>query len=299
MPVYKRKYDSGTVLWYYKFQAPGAKRGTLPIREFGFATKREAEDAEAKRRTEEQQKFELAKAGSGVAAAPPKTLSMLLDEFFRQHAEKKLAPKTIERYQEQLACLDPALLAMPLADITPLHLSREWNRLLESGGHTRRDKTPRPLSAKTVRNIAGVVSSAFARARAVGDCGRQPGEAQRAASSEEANEEAAHASRAGHGVRSGHRPLVPTDVSADGGRHRRSPRGGPGASLVGHQGRPDHHRTVAHADQACARFQIHQNRQSARGGDAAVDPWRLSTSTASSRMVSASSSVPTTGPTSI
>ncbi len=70
----------------------------------------------------------------------------------------------MERYREQAACLDPALLSMPLAEITPLHLSREWGRLLHSGGHTRRNKTPRPLSAKTVRNIAGVVSSAFLRA---------------------------------------------------------------------------------------------------------------------------------------
>jgi len=164
MAVYKRKYDSGTALWYFMFQPPSAARGSLPIRQFGFATKREAEDAEANRRTEEQKKYELAKAGSGMAAAPPKTLSMLLEEFFSQHVDKKLAPKTIERYHEQAKCLNPELLAMPLANITPLHLNREWNRLLQTGGHTRRDKTPRPLSAKTVRNIAGVVSSAFLRA---------------------------------------------------------------------------------------------------------------------------------------
>src|ERR1039458_6617583 len=83
MAAYKRKYDSGTELWYFKFQPPGAARGSLPVRGFGFATKRAAEDAEAKRRIEEQQKYELAKAGSGVAAAPPKTLATLLDEFFR------------------------------------------------------------------------------------------------------------------------------------------------------------------------------------------------------------------------
>src|SRR5579863_9867081 len=148
MSAYKRKYLSGTVLWYYKFQRPGAARGTLPIREFGFATKREAEDAEAKRRSEEQLKYELAEAGSGVAAAPPQTLATLLEEFLRQYAEKKLAPKTVERYRELMSCIDPALRAMPLGDITPLHLSREWNRLLESGGHTRKDKKPRPLSAK-------------------------------------------------------------------------------------------------------------------------------------------------------
>jgi integrase len=94
----------------------------------------------------------------------PKTLATLLQEFLRQHVEEKLAPKTSERYHEQAACLAPELLAMPLAEITPLHLNREWSRLLKSGGHHRRTKKARPLSAKTVRNIAGVVSSAFGRA---------------------------------------------------------------------------------------------------------------------------------------
>jgi len=86
-----------------------------------------------------------------VPATVPSTLGTLLDEFMREHAEKKLDAKTIERYREQ----NPTLLAMPLAEIGPLHLSREWNRLLESGGHHRRTKQPRPLLAKTVRNIAG------------------------------------------------------------------------------------------------------------------------------------------------
>jgi hypothetical protein len=43
----------------------------------------EAEAAEARRRVEEQQKLDLAKAGSGVAAKPPTTLALLLSEFFR------------------------------------------------------------------------------------------------------------------------------------------------------------------------------------------------------------------------
>lgn len=50
------------------------------------------------------------------------------------------------------------------APLTLAALNREWNRLLKCGGHTRKSKAPRPMSAKTVRNIAGVVSSAFARA---------------------------------------------------------------------------------------------------------------------------------------
>ena len=164
MPVYKRKSRSGAVGWGYMFSLPGSSRtDRRRISESGFSSKREAADAEARRRTEEQQKVKLEKGGFGVGAAPPKTLAMLLVEFFAQHVDDKLAPKTAERYHEQATYIDPGLLAMPLADITPLHLNREWKRLLACGGHHRRTKAPRPLSKKTVRNIAGVLSSAFSR----------------------------------------------------------------------------------------------------------------------------------------
>src|SRR5260370_26634013 len=119
------------------------------IGEVGFASKREAGDADANRRAQELQKYELAKAGATtVAAALATTLAMLLQEFFRQHAEEKLAPKTVERYRELAAYLTPELLAMPLGEITALHLNREWNRLLKSGGHHRKTKQARPLSGE-------------------------------------------------------------------------------------------------------------------------------------------------------
>ena len=166
MPVFKRKYQSGKTVWRYLFSGPGATRQNRRLfAEVGFVSKQDAIDAEAKRRTEELQKYELAKHGAAtVAAALPTTFAMLLQEFFRQHAEEKLAPKTIERYRELAAYLAPELLAMPLGEITPLHLNREWNRLLKSGGHHRKTRQARPLSAKTVRNVAGLVSSSFARA---------------------------------------------------------------------------------------------------------------------------------------
>ena len=94
----------------------------------------------------------------------PKTLATLLTEFMNSMPRQNLAPKTVERYREMIAYLAPDLLAMNLAEITPLHLSREWARLLKSGGHTRRTEARRAMKPKTVRNIAGVVSSAFARA---------------------------------------------------------------------------------------------------------------------------------------
>jgi integrase len=164
MPVHKNRRN-GKITWFYKFDAPASTReNRIIIQKWGFATKGEAQDAEAARRIEEQDKYELAKTGSGVAAAPPKTLGTLLEEFLRQHAEEKLAPTTIQGYREKAAYLDPELLAMPLNEITPLHLNREWTRLLKSGGHHRKTKEPRPLSRKTVRHVAGLVSSAFSRA---------------------------------------------------------------------------------------------------------------------------------------
>ena len=151
MPVYKRKYRSGKLAWYYQFASSGSTRlDQKLITESGFPTKQEAIAAEAVRRTEEQKKCEMARAGAaGVAAAMPTSLAMLLAEFMKQHAEETLAPKTVERYHEMAAYLAPELLAMDMTAITPLHLSREWTRLLKCGGHTRKSKTPRAMKPKT------------------------------------------------------------------------------------------------------------------------------------------------------
>jgi integrase len=175
MPVHKRKYGSGKIVWYYRFDAPGStKLNRREVKESGFKTKQEAVDPEAARRIDEQKKYEIAKAGpvTAITAELPKTLSGLLQEFFK-YADEKLAPKTAERYREMTAYIAPELCAMPLADIKPLHLSRPWERLLKNGGHSRKG-TPRPMSAKTVRNTAGVISSAFARAIKWGLADRNP-----------------------------------------------------------------------------------------------------------------------------
>src|ERR1700694_163438 len=138
MPVYKRKYRSGKVVWYYQFASSGSTRQNQSlVTESGFATKQEATDAEAVRRAEE---LVRQAATGGVAAPMPTTLAMLLAEFMKQHAEENLAPKTVERYREMAAYLAPELLAMNMTEITPLHLSREWTRLLKCGGHTRKDQ---------------------------------------------------------------------------------------------------------------------------------------------------------------
>jgi hypothetical protein len=58
MPVFKRKYQSGKTVWRYLFSGPGSTRQDRRLfGEVGFASKQEAIGAEAKRRTEELQKY--------------------------------------------------------------------------------------------------------------------------------------------------------------------------------------------------------------------------------------------------
>src|SRR5215813_10305073 len=106
MSAYKRRYRFGQVVWFYQFDGISSTREErVRITESGFSTKREAEDAEANRRIEEQRKRDMAKAGASVVAQVPKTLSMLLEKFFAQQVDEKLAPKTIKRYHEQASYL--------------------------------------------------------------------------------------------------------------------------------------------------------------------------------------------------
>jgi integrase len=162
MAIRKRKWKTAQgvqTAWSYVFDAPGSTReNRKQIFESGFESKKEATDAEVARRIKEQRDFEI---GKMTPAEVPGTLAGLLKEFFSQHGEKSLAAKTLRRYREMADYLDADLLAMQIPAIKPLHLSREWNRLLTSGGRGR--KAGKPLSRKTVRNIAGVVSSAYTR----------------------------------------------------------------------------------------------------------------------------------------
>jgi integrase len=162
MAIRKRKWKTAQgvkTAWSYCFDAPGSTRENRnQVFESGFASKKEATDAEVERRIKEQRDFELQKV---TPADVPGTLAGLLKEFFSEHGAKALAAKTLQRYREMADYLHADLLAMPVPKIKPLHLSHEWNRLLASGGRGR--KAGKPLSRKTVRNIAGLVSSAYTR----------------------------------------------------------------------------------------------------------------------------------------
>ena len=117
------------------------------------------------RRIEEQKKLDLEKAGAGgVAAAMPTTLAMLLAEFMKQHAEEKLAPKT-RRAISRDGSVHRAGTARDEHDRD--HAAASQPRV-DAVAEVRRphaqDQDARAMKPKTVRNIAGLVSSAFVRA---------------------------------------------------------------------------------------------------------------------------------------
>lgn len=162
MSTFKRKTKSGHT-WGFCFDAPGSTREIRKrVTGGGFKTKGAAETAEATARLEAEAQWEAEQRG--VTEAIPKTLRELIEEFFREHGERELAPKTLARYRDHAAALSPAVLEMRLPEVTPLHMTREWSRLSREGGRDRQTKTARSLSAKSVRNIAGFVSSVFAKA---------------------------------------------------------------------------------------------------------------------------------------
>jgi integrase len=148
--IRKRELPSGRVTWEFQLDAGKDADGKRQrITRGGFELKGQAED-ELNRLLAEQQDGALVKP-------TPKTFEEYLNEWFREHAERHCAPKTVERYR-QLAdsYLLPKLGSVPLRDLSALTLERLYNQLRESGG-----KNGRPLSAKTVRHAAGMVHSAL------------------------------------------------------------------------------------------------------------------------------------------
>ena len=59
-------------------------------------------------------------------------------ERILQRARREIPrARILQRYREMAEYLDNDLVAMPFPKIKPLHLSREWNRLLTSEGRGR------------------------------------------------------------------------------------------------------------------------------------------------------------------
>lgn len=140
--TYKRTLKGSGVSWCFKFDAPGStKQKRIRIQEYGYATKKEATDAEAARRILEAEK-----------AKAPKLAQITLRQLLTDcQADRNLEATTVETYKQMAGYLSDEVLEMEAKDVTAWHLHREWERLSER------------LAPNTIRVTRSVVSAAFGR----------------------------------------------------------------------------------------------------------------------------------------
>ncbi|OPX88280.1 MAG: Transposase [Pelotomaculum sp. PtaB.Bin104] len=83
-------------------------------------------------------------------------------ELWRDNTEKKLAPKTLHRYEQLLSRITPAFEYMKLKQIRPIHLEKFYNNLRETG--IRLDGKPGKLSEQTILHHHRLITAIFAYA---------------------------------------------------------------------------------------------------------------------------------------
>jgi len=161
--TYKRK--NGT--WCY--QIPLGKDETGKRRKEtkgGYKTKREAEAAKTEALAELQR--------IDPSARLPRSLRDYLDSWLKNHAERNCERSTVDRYRRLLDHIHKDVMETPIQELTPLQLEREFYRIKDCGGHHRKTKKARPVSAKTVKHVAALIGSALSDAVRLQQLRRNP-----------------------------------------------------------------------------------------------------------------------------
>lgn len=149
--VFKRKLPSGKVTWGYSLDhGKGADGKRKQQFKSGFSFQREAADALKKLLKE--------KDADDLVRPDPTVFEVFIEDWFREHAARQCTPKTVERYRQLVDYVVPYIGKIKLQDLSALSLERIFNHLKDRGGRDRKTKKARPLAAKTVHHIAGVVN---------------------------------------------------------------------------------------------------------------------------------------------
>ncbi|MCQ4865161.1 tyrosine-type recombinase/integrase [Pseudoflavonifractor phocaeensis] len=114
-----------------------------------------------KRAMEETKGLDIAKAGQY-------TVGQWMDVWFENYAKLKVRPSSHQTYRGYIDNhIRPNIGNTPLSKLTSLELQKLYKKLLEGGRVERTEsaKQPKGLSAKTVRNINQIISSAMELAK--------------------------------------------------------------------------------------------------------------------------------------
>ncbi|MFL6450965.1 MAG: tyrosine-type recombinase/integrase [Bryobacteraceae bacterium] len=159
--------------WGYYFRTGKKPDGKWnQVTKQGFATKAEAEAALRKAIVdyEAQQRNPMA-----AALAGPKTFGEFFDLWIEKHCMRKCESSTTEGYVKKGIYAKQHLGDIAIENIGPLQIETALNDLLDRGGKkTRTYPAGRPLSVKTVRDTAAVISMTFGAAIRWGKLDRNP-----------------------------------------------------------------------------------------------------------------------------
>ncbi|HTC87852.1 MAG TPA: tyrosine-type recombinase/integrase [Bryobacteraceae bacterium] len=139
----------------------------------GFLSKDEAEHALALairgQHAERARQAEAAEKSIG----PP--IGEYLDYWLREHASRRCAPKTMERYRDICNYVGREIGQIRLNELTTAHIQEAIHRLSDHGGmRTQAQPNGRPLAPKTVRHIGTMLYTALSDAERLGMLKQHP-----------------------------------------------------------------------------------------------------------------------------
>jgi integrase len=152
--ITKHKQKNGRISWGYVYDAgtPGKRQQRTKM---GFKTKAEADAAL-------RDALKAAEAGVAPAKRDPRTFAEFFDAWIREHCERNCEASTTEGYIAKGAYAKRHFGEIPIVKVTPLQIQTALNQLRDCGGKkTEALPAGKPLSVKTVREIAAVISMTF------------------------------------------------------------------------------------------------------------------------------------------
>lgn len=158
--ITKHKQKNGRISWGYYFRpCKDADGKWIQVKKQGFASKGGADDAL-------RDAINAYKEKPPAIAEPkvePKTFGDYFNEWIEQHCRRDCEATTVEGYEKKGAYVKRYFWNAPITDITPLQIQTTLNELRDRGGKkTSEHPQGRPLSTKTVREIAAVVHMTYA-----------------------------------------------------------------------------------------------------------------------------------------
>jgi integrase len=151
--ITKYKLKTGRISWGFVFtigRDPAGKR--LQVVRKGFETKHEAADALRAAMDEQKSGREVPKNS--------RTFEAFFNEWIELRGATKWAKMTTEQNKKRAAYANRMFGDVPLQKLNMMRLEQDFATLLTKGG-----KNGRPLSPKTVREIAALVSQCLDKAR--------------------------------------------------------------------------------------------------------------------------------------